>query len=89
MDGGAILDRLDKGPEFRFSGPCFETIDQIRAAALEEAAKVCDEEAVHWRKQETLYRTRDNNQESAHNCAIRADVLEDFVEKLRALKEAR
>lgn len=41
MERGEMLDRLAKDPEFTYSGPVFETREQTRSAALEEAARLC------------------------------------------------
>jgi hypothetical protein len=37
MDRGAILDRLDKGPEYTFYGPVFESSERV----WEKMRKVC------------------------------------------------
>jgi hypothetical protein len=60
------------------------SLDETRSAALEEAAKICDEQAAIWRTSESTYRNRDNDVETAERCSIRACELEEAAAAIRA-----
>jgi hypothetical protein len=59
-----------------------------RNAALEETEKACEEEERTWNAQADLYRQRDVDLESSHNCALRAEGAAACASAIRALKSA-